>query len=186
MRYYAIFFHVVKTCGSTSTAEAAYIYYKTSSMLTFTLLQKLSSGYTGLIAYGTSVSINSNRAIVGAPQYKGAPFYGFFQNSQYQPYIENLLFFFEFDAGNASGVTYVYSLTSASLWTQLGIVYPANGTKAHYGYRSSLSSFNEYAIVGGYTYGIFITIVLLHPLLVLLGDLQRHTEELSPTIWRSI
>ena len=65
-----------RKCGTSSTAEASYIYYKTSSMATFTLLQKLTSGYNGLIGFGTSVSINYNRVIVGAPYYSGGPFYG--------------------------------------------------------------------------------------------------------------
>ncbi len=70
-------FVAAKACGKTSsTAEAAYIYYKTSSMTFFTLLQKLTSGFNGLIGFGTSVSINFNRVIVGAPYYNGGPYYG--------------------------------------------------------------------------------------------------------------
>ena len=72
-----LLFGVEKQCGKTSpTAEAAYIYYKTSTMIFFTLLQKLTSGFGGLIGFGTSVSINFNRVIVGAPDYNGAPYYG--------------------------------------------------------------------------------------------------------------
>ena len=59
-----------------------------------------------------------------------------------------------FVAGNSSGVSYVYALSSSKgQWSQLGIVYPANGSNADYGFRTSLSSFNEYCIVGAYTYG---------------------------------
>lgn len=72
-----VLFGTEKKCGKSSpTAEAAYVYYKTSSMVFFTLLQKLTSGFSGLIGFGTSVSINFNRVIVGAPYYNGGPYYG--------------------------------------------------------------------------------------------------------------
>lgn len=63
-------------------------------------------------------------------------------------------FFGKIFAGNYSGLSYVYTIQSSTgLWTQLGVVYPSNGTDARYGSRTSLSSFNNYAIVGAYSYG---------------------------------
>ena len=108
--------------ASCSTYESVQIYTLNGNTVTFE--QTLLPGTAG-IGYGMSVAINDNYVIVGAPY-----------------------------ADSNSGNVYLYELTATAGWSQLAIMYidDGSGANAQYGYRSSLSTFNDYTNIGAFGY----------------------------------